>query len=170
MKTILSVILIVVSVFTSSAAEKKPGDLFRAGEFQLDGNSSFKTGDLRSFEPSGGIGLNYFPYRAAGFGIEADTSGFDSAAIDRIGVSVIGRMPLESLRLAPEFKLGSVNDFEVSGRHDGRDSNGVQLFAGAGAEFRITKSFGIGAEVRGVKPLNQSSEFVTGILRCRLNF
>lgn len=137
--------------------------LFHANEWQLDLNGFSHTGDLDRFRQGLGLGVNYFPWRAAGFGLEAQTENAAHSLVDRMGVSLIGRLPVDKLRISPEFKLGWQFDFERPGnRHD--------VFAGIGGELRITSNVGLGAELRGVKPTSGASEYLLGIARLRYSF
>jgi len=169
-------------VYASHAAEPPiapapSAQLFNAGEWQLDLNGLAKdknpTQDTDNLSYGGGFGVNYFPWRAAGFGVEFQTEDTKSALFDRIGVSWIGRMPIEKLRLAPEFKVGYDYDFEKGGNHASKDRNGHEVFAGIGLEVRPLKALphvGFGGEVRGVKPLDGSNEYLLLLARVRLNF
>lgn len=171
MKTKLILILLTFITMLCSVPAQAGTNLFNAGEWQLDANAITRTKNLNDFDSGGGVGLNYFPWRTAGMGLEADTVNTKSAFFDRIGLSLIGRLPLEAIRIAPEFRIGVQNDLEISGNHGPGSKDGVELFAGLGAEWRITQRFGLGAEVRGVRPMRGAAdEYLTGILRCRLNF
>lgn len=84
MKLIRTILLIAVAfaifkVYSAQAADSaaqtiaENPQLFRAGEFQLDTFGSGKIEDLSNLSdiPKGaGVGINYFPWRTAGFGIE----------------------------------------------------------------------------------------------------
>lgn len=172
--------------------EKPAAELFRAGEFQLDLNAFTRTdSSLADFDNGGGFGVNYFHTRNLGIGLDFQTEDTASAFFDRIGVAGIARWPVGASAFAPEVKLGYSYDFERgdNDRHrtssdkkkkdegDARtetfytnDGNGHEAFASVGGEWRLTKSFGIGAEARIVKPLDGRNEYWLGILRGRLNF
>lgn len=166
-KAAIAALLLGFAVSTSAAPEL----LFHEKEWQLDLNGFTQSADLKKFDYGGGFGVNYFPWQAAGFGAEFATEDTSSAFFDRIGVSLIGRLPIEKLRLAPEFKVGYDYDFERGGNHAIKDPNGHEVFASIGAELRVSKHVGFGVEVRGVKPLESAaSEYLMGIARVRFNF
>lgn len=151
--------------------EKAPQPLFHAQEFQIDLNGFANSPDLEKFTYGGGLGVNYFPWATTGFGLEGQTEDTKSAFFDRLGVSLIGRMPIPRLRLAPEFKVGYAYDFETGGNHAIKDPNGHEVFASIGGEWRFAKNVGLGVEVRGVKPLESYvSEYIQCIGRLRFNF
>jgi len=172
---------VVAIVYTSHPAEPpkptptptsppvKGAPLFRTGEVQLDLNGTATGHTFDDVKYGGGVGLNYYPWRNIGFGVDAQTEDTASAFIDRLGASAILRFPIESLRLAPEVRGGYQFDFERGDGSPGRD--GHELYTGAGAEFRLTKNWGIGAEVRHVWPTDDRTEnYLMGILRIRRNF
>lgn len=151
------------------AEAAKPELLFNAKEFQVDALYQARTEDLDSFEHGGGVRVAYFPWRAAGIGLEGRTEDVSSALFDRIGVSLIGRFPIEKLRLAPEIRIGSDYDFEDSKERNGQPGTGFAVFASIGAELRLSKRVGVFSEVRGVRPLeNQDREHILGLAGIRL--
>lgn len=148
-----------------------PEPLFKSKEWQVDFNGFANSADLKDFTYGGGLGVNYFPWQTTGFGLEGQAEDSKSAFFDRLGVSLIGRMPIQKLRLAPEFKVGYAYDFEIGGNHAIKDPNGHQVFASIGAEYRLARHVGLGVEVRGVKPLESAiSEYIQCIGRLRFNF
>lgn len=186
MKIILAITALLVFAYFKTHAAEPPSLpaataalaasplLFHAEEWQIDLNGTVKDSDpyrdTDNLSYGGGLGINYFPWRSTGFGIEGSTEDTSSAFFDRIGVSLIGRMPIEKLRLAPEFKVGYDYDFEKGGSHATKDPNGHEVFASIGAELRLTRSVGFGVECRGVKPLDGSREYLLGLARVRFNF
>jgi hypothetical protein len=145
------------------AAEPEP--LFRAGEVQLDFFGTARTEDVTNLSESdkgAGLGINYFPWRAAGFGVEARGEGVDGILVDTTAFSLIGRLPIDKLRIAPEFKLGT--DYSI-------DSEDFAVFAAVGLELRLTKNIGIAGEIRGTRPIEDANgESVMGLLKFRLSF
>lgn len=167
---ILSAVLLCVSAplrltAASTANDTASSELFRAGEFQVDAIGSARIEDLTNLsEAKKGavVGFNYFPWRSAGFGLEARGEGLDGLLVDTTAVSLIGRFPLEALRLAPEIKLGA--DY---GWHH-RD---WAVFAGAGLDFRITRHVALAGELRGVRPIESAAgEHIETLLKLRLVF
>jgi hypothetical protein len=156
-------------------ASKPKAELFHAGEFQIDGIGYAKSSVPDEYTLGGGIAVNYFPWRAAGIGIEGRSSDTGSAFFDRLGACLIGRLPVEKLRIAPEFRVGFDHDMERN-REDGetkatRRKRGFDVYASVGGEYRITKNVGLGVEVRGVRPVaGPQGEHVLGIVRARLAF
>lgn len=154
-----------------TTAEVKPiptaqDQLFRAGEVQLDLNGFTRTQNLKDFSQGGGFGVNWLPWRAAGGGIEFMTRDTKRSFFDNIGVSLIGRMPVDKLHIAPEFKVGYDFDFEKN--HKGLEPH--EVFASVGGELRLTKNVGLGIEVRGVRPLDgPQGEYLLGIARLRFS-
>lgn len=174
----LSSIILVFLAFAVSAApspevKKAVGSqLFHAGEFQIDTLYQVRTADMKSFEHGGGLRVAYFPWRAAGFGLEGRSEDVSSAVFDRIGANLIGRFPIDKLRLAPEIRVGVDYDMEDSlERGETSKRKGFDVYAGIGGELRLAKHFGIFAEVRGVRPVDDASkEHVRGLAGIRLSF
>lgn len=123
--------------------------LFRAGEFSIDGGAVARTPDLDTFQSGAVFGGNYFPWRCVGFFGEAQSESLTHSTIDYGGFGLVGRLPLERLHLAPQFDVGSEFDFE-------RDRWNV--FAGIGAEARFKRNVGLVAEIRGVRPLHDATK------------
>jgi hypothetical protein len=141
-------------------------ELFRAGEWSLDALGTLRTEDLSNLSEASkgaGIGLNYFPWRSAGFGLEARGEGVEGIFVDHTAFSLIGRFPIDKLRLAPHIKIGT--DYDLNQRD-------FAVFAAVGAELRLTTHWGFGAEVRGNRPVTSSSagENVMGFLFLRANW
>lgn len=141
-------------------------ELFHAREWSLDALGTLRTEDLSNLSEAAkgaGVGLNYFPWRAAGFGLEARGEGVDGIFIDHTAFSLIGRYPIDKLRLAPHIKLGT--DYDL-------DSRKFALFAALGAELRLTQRIGFGAELRGNRPITSSAkgENVLALLFLRANW
>lgn len=197
MKTILPFLLLLLSHPSPGGAatnlpqvlEKPAAELFRAGETQIDLNAFTRTDSrLDNFDNGGGFGVNHFFTRNLGVGVDFQAEDTASAFFDRIGAAGIWRYPIKDSHFAPEVKLGYSYDFE-RGDNDhsadkyqkkkpedqpkttfSNDGNGHEVFAGAGGEWRFTKAFGLGAEVRCVKPLDGRNQYWIGIVRGRFNF
>lgn len=178
----LAAVIFVCLAFTSFAADTPKASpevkaavtsqLFRAGEIQFDAFFQTRTRDMQSFEHGGGGRLTYFLYRSVGVSIEGRTENPKSAFFDRIGANLVGRLPVEKLRIAPEFRLGFDWDAErrpEDGEQKGR--TGFDLYAGIGGELRLTKNLGLFAEVRGVRPIETApKEYLAGLGGVRLSF
>lgn len=168
MKTIQALLLLLIATIGAQAQEK----LFNANEWQVDLLYQGRGPSFNKIESGGGVGVNYFPWRAAGFGFEAKTFDTEHAFFDRLGLNLIGRLPVDKLRIAPEFRIGFDYDLErVRERNNYGPDGGFDVYASVGAELRLTKHFGVGAEVRGVRPVDgPQGEHILGILRARLSF
>lgn len=131
---------------TAEATVTENAQLFRAGEAQIDILGTGRIEDLTNLSETkkgAGIGLNYFPWRSAGFGIEGRGEG-RGLLMDNTAASLIGRFPLEALRLAPEIKLGT--DYAWKDRD-------WSVFAAVGLDYRITRNIAAAIELRGVRPI-----------------
>lgn len=140
-------------------------ELFRAGEAQFDTLGSARVEDLTNLSEAkkgAGAGFNYFPWRSAGFGIEGRGEGVDGILIDATAASLIGRFPIEALRLAPEIKLGA--DY-------GWKERDWSVFAGLGLDYRISRHVALAGELRGVRPIaGAAGEHVLALLKLRFVF
>lgn len=123
--------------------------LFRAGEVSLDVGTAFATQDLDTFQSSTAIAANWFVTRGVGFFLEGRTESLTHSTVDDAAFGLLGRLPLETLHLAPHFKLGGDYDFE---------RNEWEAFAAVGAELRLTRHVGFVGEVRGVRPVHDASK------------
>jgi hypothetical protein len=111
-------------------------DTFGQGSF----GSSDKTGLFRDSAWGGGVGLNYFFHRNIGLGIDAawlsakestlgGNQGNDRTVLHNFSGSVIVRLPIDSICLAPYAYVGG-------GYHvDGEDW--ASAHAGVGLEYRV---------------------------------
>lgn len=127
-----------------TAADLRP-TFYHAGEFSVDAfaTTKFKRFDtLFARDNGGGLGLNWFPFRAAGLGVEALSYDTSHSFIDEASAKLLGRLPWD--RFAVNFGLGGTFNFE-----DDRWA----VFAEAGPELRFTRNVGIFANIRGVRPI-----------------
>lgn len=181
MKALFAVVLASAFLSANASAQAQPStpplstsakdtitlndQLFRAGEVQLDAFGTGRIEDLTNLSETkkgAGVGLNYFPWRAAGFGLEARGEGVDGILVDTTAVSLIGRFPSEHLRLAPEIKLGA--DYQWNERD-------WAVFAGVGLDYRLTRRVGVAVEVRGVRPIaGAEGEHILALLKLRYAF
>jgi len=183
MKIIFSLLALIAVTFSSIAATAvaqvvkiiEKDQLFNAGEWQIEGGYVGRLSSWRTVQDGAVIGLNYLPHRNFGIGAEAQVTDFSNTDFDRIGASLIGRLPFESLRLAPEARVGFLYDLENGNEYGDagkcKRGRGWDVFAGAGAEFRITKALGLGAELRWVFQTEDISDYYkVGLLRLRVSF
>lgn len=124
-------------------------ELFRAGEVSVDFGTAFATADLDTFQSSTAYAVNWFPWREVGFFGEGRTESLTHSTVDDVAFGLLGRLPLETLHLAPHFKLGGDFDFE---------RNEWEAFAAVGAELRLNRHVGFVGEVRGVRPVHDASK------------
>lgn len=138
--------------------------LFKAGETQIDLLGTGRIEDLTNLsetQKGAGLGVNYFPWRSAGFGLEARGEG-RGLLVDSTAFSLIGRYPLEALRLAPEIKLGT--DY-------GWKERDWAVFAGVGLDYRLSRNVAIAGELRGVRPIaGAEGEHILALLKLRFAF
>jgi len=113
---------------------------FRDNEWSVDVFGAYaaaKSGVINS-GGGGGIGVNYFFNRFVGVGI--DGVGFDGGStVDTVGMgtaNLIGRLPIESIHLAP-YIFGGVGGADMTG-----DAEAVGD-AGIGVEWRATPNWGV---------------------------
>jgi len=156
-KTLTLLAVVVASAATSFAgtASKKvvvrsQEDLFRAGEVQVDAavvgaagkyNNRNNVGAL-----GGGLGLSYFLTKYIGIGIDNSLGGTvggngTSGVLDNLQGQLIGRLPIESLHLAPYAMVGGGATWG-SGRGQGNGN------VGGGLEYRINRGLGLFGDYR----------------------
>jgi hypothetical protein len=163
--TLLAVVIATAATSFAGTASKKvvvpaQEDLFRAGEFQIDaaavgaaGKANGKT--IGAF--GGNLGLTYFFTKYFGIGLDDSLGGQVggsniSGAIDNLQGQLIGRLPIESLHLAPYAMVGG----GATWANSGSQGNGN---VGAGIEYRINRSIGLFGDSRyiyGNNGLNES--------------
>jgi hypothetical protein len=180
MKTrIITLFLFLFLVEQIQAAAPTAPLLFRPGEWQLDLNGTATTTPTDNLNYGGGFGVNWFPWRTTGFGLDLQSEDTGSAFFDRISVGPVLRFPIEKWKLAPELRMGYSYDFELGDSDRTNDDgetfythggHGHELFLGAGAEYRLTKSIGVGSEARWIEPLDGRKGYWMGLARLRFNF
>ena len=150
-KTLTLIAVVLSTAATSFAGEaissKKvvvapmQGNLFNANEWQVDAYAAGAVGRFNGQRYNGfggGLGLSYFVTRYFGIGID-DTLGSlngNGHAYDNFSGNVIGRLPIESLHLAPYAFLGggaTWGNHTTAGNGDG----------GLGIEYRFTPNIGL---------------------------
>ena len=126
------------------AYDSEATEYYRANEFSLDIFGSYyrqqnKWNDM-FYEPEGGdwgggIGMNYFFHKFVGVGVDATVHNNDSAFVDNVNTSVIGRFPIGDSGFAPYIYGGGGHLFDPS--------DDWSVHAGVGFEFRINPHTGI---------------------------
>jgi hypothetical protein len=122
---------------------QRGGELFRTQEFDLDLFGTWATRDRRHFSgghAGAGVGFAYFFDRHIGVGADTYLERFSTPT--HVDVSLIGRLPLEDLRLAPYGFVGAGRQF----RHVGQWT----AHGGAGLEFRMNQMTGLFVDGRRV--------------------
>lgn len=122
-----------------------PGNYFVAKETSLDAFGTYfaaerKFADLfqtsiRQGTWGGGAGLNYFLTRQIGIGGDLNIPDNNGNFVDSVSASLMARLPIEKLRLAP-YAFGG----------GGRTTDGIWQWirqAGVGLEYRLDKTTGI---------------------------
>jgi Outer membrane protein beta-barrel domain len=168
--TLLAVVLATAATTFAGDVSKKvviapQQDLFQAGEFQVDAFAAGAAGHY--YNPGGpnhnnigafggGIGANYFFTKYFGIGVDNSLGGCVggngvSGAVDALQGQLIGRLPIESLHLAP---YGMVGGGAFWGNNKGQGNGNV----GGGLEYRITHSVGLFGDYRYLYGNNNLSE------------
>lgn len=115
---------------------------YNAGELSFDGFALGRLQQVPQVTYGGGLGANWFPFRAAGLGIAVRSEDTEHSFIDDLDSKLIARLPWN--RFALNFGIGSTFNFE-------RDKWSV--FAEAGPEVRIRQGVGLFGTIRGVRPI-----------------
>jgi hypothetical protein len=164
--TLLAVVVATAATSFAGTASKKvvvaPQDeLFRAGEVQVDAfvaGAAGKYGNHNNVGAlGGGLGLSYFLTKYIGIGIDntlggtVGGNGSSGGAIDALQGQLIGRLPIESLHLAPYAMVGG-GAFWGGNRGQGNGN------VGGGVEYRINRGFGLFGDYRWLYGNNGLSE------------
>lgn len=155
--TLLAVVVATAATsFAGTAASSKKvvvapqQDLFRAGEFQVDAavvGAAGKFNNKNNVGALGGnLGLSYFLTKYIGIGLDNSLGGTiggngTSGAIDNLQGQLIGRLPIESLHLAPYAMVGG----GATWANAGSQGNGN---VGGGLEYRINRGLGLFGDYR----------------------
>ena len=166
-KTLTLIAVVLASAATSFAGQSSKKvvvapqqDLFRAGEFQVDAavvGAAGKYDNRTNIGALGGnLGLSYFLTRYLGIGIDNSLGGTiggngTSGALDNLQGQVIGRLPIESLHLAPYAMVGGGATW---GNNRGQGNGNV----GGGLEYRINRGLGLFGDYRWLYGNNGLSE------------
>lgn len=163
MKNIIALLATLLCVGYSQAAnvEKlKPSDFYQSKEVSVSTFGVAKIDNLKDFrridgpDYGGGVGLNYYHWKTAGVGLEAQSYNLTGDAIDQLGGKLIGRLPFD--RLSINYGIGGQFEF-------GPDRWSV--FAEVGPELRLTKHIGLFALARGVRPIGYpQGEHILGLV------
>lgn len=163
--TLIAVVLATAATSFAGQSSKKvvvapQQDLFRAGEFQVDAavvGAAGKYDNRNNIGALGGnLGLSYFLTRYLGIGIDNSLGGTiggngTSGALDNLQGQVIGRLPIESLHLAPYAMVGGGATW---GNNRGQGNGNV----GGGLEYRINRGLGLFGDYRWLYGNNGLSE------------
>jgi hypothetical protein len=163
--TLLAVVIATAATSFAGTDSKKvvaapQQDLFRAGEFQVDAavagaagkyNNTTRIGAL-----GGNLGLSYFLTRYLGIGLDNSLGGTVggrgvSGALDNLQGQLIGRLPIDSLHLAPYAMVGGGATW---GNNRGQGNGNV----GGGLEYRINRGLGLFGDYRWLYGSNGLSE------------
>lgn len=153
--TLLAVVLATAATSFAGQSSKKavvaPQDeLFRAGEVQVDASVVGAAGKFNNRNNVGAIGgnlgLSYFITKYFGIGVDNSLGGTvggngTSGVLDNLQGQIIGRLPIESLHLAPYAMVGG----GATWANAGSQGNGN---VGGGAEYRINRSVGLFGDYR----------------------
>jgi len=166
-KTLTLLAVVIASAATSFAgtavSSKKvvvapQQDLFRAGEVQVDAFAAgaagnYNNGSVNGF--GGGLGVNYFITKYFGIGADDTISSLNGNGhtYNSTQADLIGRLPIESLHLAPYALVGGGATWGTKTQGDGN--------VGIGAEYRITRSVGLFADSRYLYGNHSLSETLT---------
>ena len=151
-KLTLGLMFMVACLCPALAADPPPDTLFKAGEVSIDlfGDTQFSLADPQGMDWGAGVGLNFFPVRHVGVGVEAASSDFTGSFVDRVSLSLLARLPLEGQGIAP-YAFGGAG-WEWEGSRD------YTLHAGAGLEFRTRAGWGLFMDMRQVFRDGQNSQ------------
>jgi hypothetical protein len=149
-----------------------PDSLFHPQEFNLDLFGSVSIGQetinhisRNRVEDNGRLGLglggNYFFTRYLGLGGDAYTENTQHSFVDNASGNLIVRFPIDPAHLAPYVFGGAGYQFDPDGLVFGQ--------AGAGLEFRFTRTIGLFADARYVFT-DGTQNFGLGRLGLRLGF
>jgi hypothetical protein len=173
-------VCVLVSTTTIWAAE--PGlsydrtprndQVFRAAELSLDVYGSLSLGQETINHLSGdrvradgrlgaGVGANYFFSRNFGLSAEAYTENAGHSFVDDAAGSMVFRIPIDSIRLAPYVFGGGGYQFDPIEQ--------AFLHAGAGLEYRFVNNMGVFLDARYVFTEN-SKDFGLARLGFRFSF
>lgn len=133
---------------------------YNAGDVTLDAFASGRLERLSQLTYGGGIGATWYPFRAAGIGLDAVSEDVRDSFVDELSPKLVARLPWN--RFALNFGIGSTFNFE-------RDDWAV--FAEAGPELKLTKELSLFGAIRGVRPIEDASkEHVRVFAGVRLTF
>jgi hypothetical protein len=144
---ILSILLCVTASLRLNAAERTdiPESFYAKGTWTVSPFASYRVHEFGEFngEIGGGLALSYFPKDNIAIEVETLSEDIDDSnwadAFTEAGVNLKGYLPLGATGLAPYFLIGYTRGFDL-------DEN--RMNAGAGIEWRATKTFGLFADGR----------------------
>jgi hypothetical protein len=164
--TLLAVVLATAATSFAGQSSKKvvvapEQDLFRAGEVQVDAFVAGAAGKYNNHNNAGalggGLGLSYFITKYFGIGFDNSlggtigNNGVTGGVVDALQGQLIGRLPIESLHLAPYAMVGG-GAFWGGNRGQGNGN------VGGGLEYRINRGLGLFGDYRWLYGNNGLSE------------
>lgn len=155
---------------TATVIVKEYKDLFQSGEIQLEVAGQARTEDFKNFDRSVTVGGNYYVTAGAGLHAAVGLRDLNEQFIDRVEFGLIGRVPVESLRIALLFGVGAewqrITEYSSQSsqssdlsEHDRSVTSGKRVddwavYAEAGPLFRLSKNLDFFVKVRGVRPID----------------
>lgn len=126
-------------------APNRPSEYFSSKEVSLDAFGSYLAAerkfsdlfetDIRGGTWGGGLGMNYFLTRHIGLGGDVNIPANDGNFVDSVSASLVARLPIESVRLAPYAFGGGGRGTDPAWQWVGQ--------AGVGLEYRLDPKTGI---------------------------
>jgi hypothetical protein len=172
-KTLTLLAVVIATAATSFAGEAVSSkkvvvapqqDLFRAGEFDIDafaagaaGNYNVKGGKSSSVTGfGGGLGVSYFFSKYFGISVDDTLTSLNGNGnvYNSTQADLIGRLPFESLHLAPYALVGGGATW--GGNRAQGDGN-----VGVGLDYRFNRTIGIFADSRYIYGNNGLNETLT---------
>ena len=167
-KTLTLLAVVIATAATSFAGEAvsskkvvvapQTEDLFRAGEVQVDVFAAGAAGRYSGKSVNGfggGLGLSYFLTKYFGVAVDDTLTSLNGNGhtYNSTQADLIGRLPIESLHLAPYALVGGGATWGTKSQGDGN--------VGIGAEYRINRSVGLFADSRYLYGNHSLSESLT---------
>jgi hypothetical protein len=161
--TLIAVVLATAATSFAGQSSKKvvvapQQDLFRAGEVQLDAFAAgaagnYNGGSVNGF--GGGLGLSYFFSKYFGIGVDNTLTSLNGNGhtYNSTQGTLIGRLPIESLHLAPYALVGGGATWGTQSQGNGS--------VGGGLEYRINRVIGLFADSRYIYGNNGLNETLT---------
>jgi len=157
---------------TTRTTSERDGPIFQADEVSLDlfGSVAVPRDTLYNMSWNrlndtgrlgAGAGVNYFMTRYIGIGGDAWTENTAQRFIDNTSGSLIIRIPIDAIHIAPYGFGGGGYQFDYD--------NAAFLHAGAGLDIRLTHNFGLFVDARYIWPRDHA-DFGLGRAGIRITF